>query len=126
MCLYNTVPAEETKYNKDVYTIGFYNDKVDDIVKLSNCNRVFNDITSLKYHVRNNDVVILASDFSLYGADKKEVLRLKEDYNVHFVVCGRELDDKETADKRFKRMLVVNDYILNNKDMIMKLFKLAS
>lgn len=110
-----TLPTEEPKYNKEVYTIGFYNDKVDDIVKLCNCNRVFNDITSLKYHIRDNDIVVLASQFSLYGIDKQEIQRIKDAYNVEFRIGGSVVGDK------LNTMLKLNEYVQNNKDMISKL-----
>lgn len=110
-----TLPTEQPKYNKDIYRIGFYNDKVDDIVKLCDCNRVFNDITSLKYHIRDNDIVELASKFSLYGIDKEEILRLKETYNVEFRIGGKDMGEKLNS------ILKVNEFVFNNKETISKL-----
>lgn len=108
------VSEEEPKYNKDLYIIGFYNQNIDDIVKLCNCNRVFNDITSLKYHLRNNDIVMLASEFSLYGIDKKEIQRIADTYNIDFRVYGNN-------DANLNTMLDMNEYVYNNKEIISKL-----
>lgn len=110
-----TLPDEYPKYNKEVYTIGFYNDKVDDIVKLCNCNRVFNDITSLRYHIRDNDIVELASKFSLYGIDIKEILELKETYNIVFRIGGKDIGEKLNS------LLKANEFIFKNKETISKL-----
>lgn len=103
------------------YIIGFYNDKIDDMLNLYNCDRVFNNIDELKQHLRNNDVVMLASKFSLYGIDRQEIMDLKDAYNIDFRIHGMDIKDQATKDSKFNVIMNINSFILNHEEVINKL-----
>ena len=107
------------------YTIGFYNNTVDDPSILSECNIVFNDFDKLKQHLRIGDTIVLASVFSLYGIPIEEILAIRSEYNLNIEVKDPTFNNVNDSVKGFYITMIssVNEFILDNKETILKLLE---
>lgn len=107
------------------YTIGFYNNTVDDPNILSECNIVFNDFDKLKQHLRIGDTIVLASVFSLYGIPVKEVATIKEDYELTIRIKDNAfINTSDNISGIYVTMAtIINEFILDHKETILKLLE---
>ena len=105
------------------YTIGFYNESIEDSKGLEECNIIFNNFEKLKSHLRNNDKIIVKSGFSLYGIEVTEMNEIINELNLNIQLlnqCGSNSYNKLTIDC----VMGINEYIKNNKDIIYKLLQI--
>lgn len=104
------------------YTIGLYNPTIEDDSNIKECSIIFNDLDSLKNHLRPNDIVVLSSSFSLYSFNSKELIRLIDLYNLDIYVIGSK-GDKNFNRLNFHTITATNEYIKDNEETIIKLLK---
>jgi hypothetical protein len=101
--------------------IGFYNEKVDNPENLNECDMVFSDYEGLKEHINAGDTVVLSSQFSLFGVDFNEILRLERDYNVVFVLANNLFNTQSSNAFGVHMIFSTNDFIFKERDKILKL-----
>lgn len=101
--------------------IGFYNSNVDNKCKLKKCNFVTDNFKELKLKVNANDVILLASELSLWDVKSKDFIDLMEEFKLN-VFIGNVNEQSHLMNKFQVTMLLANfDFIKNNKVKINKL-----
>ena len=111
-----------------MYEIGIYNKMVDDMGLLKDCVKVFDvsDFSSFKKYVRKNDAVAICSEFSLYGLDVKDILTLKEEYNLNIkCLSNKNIDTNNVGGNfGFQMNVTILEFIKNEKDRIKKIISI--
>ncbi len=101
--------------------IGFYNSIVDNKHKLKNCCFITDSFKELKLKVSENDVIILASELSLWNVNSKDFIDLMEDFKLN-VFIGNMNEQSKLINKFQVTILLANiDFIKNNRVRINKL-----
>ncbi len=106
------------------YKIGLYNPKVETDELLKQCNIIFNNFDDLKNHVRAEDEVILASEFSIFNFNETDLISLIENYQIDMhLVSGISLGKENLRNivLNIKMFIGTNNYIKFNLDKIKKL-----
>lgn len=105
--------------------IGFYNELIDDKESLKECKIVFNDFEKLKNYIRKGDTVVTASNLSLFNIDSKELMILKDEFNLT-IMPKETLNSnlkKSMIDFQFNVLLATMDFIKDDKNKLLKLLK---
>lgn len=106
------------------YKIGLYNPKIETDESLKQCNIIFNNFADLKNHVRAEDEVILASEFSIFNFNENNLISLIENYQLDMHLANGISLGKENLRNivlNIKMFMGTNNYIKLNLDKIKKL-----
>ena len=109
----------------ETYEIGIYNKLIDNKDMLKKCNKIFEieDFSKFEKYVRKNDTIVICSIFTLYGICMKDMLDIKENFNLRIICLGNKDIDTNTpyGNAMFQMHLATLEFIANQKDEIGKI-----
>ena len=105
----------------DKRKIGFYNELVDSVLSLDECDMIFNNWEQLKQYVKPNDTIVFASTFSCFGYDTLEILETINSVGCNIKMVGVNSNLQSVNKFALTTGLANNEYIRDNKYQVLRL-----
>ena len=101
------------------------NDELDYLREIAKGKYIFEieDFSKFEKYVRKNDTIVICSIFTLYGICMKDILDIKENFNLRIICLGNKDIDTNTpyGNAMFQMHLATLEFIANQKDEIGKI-----
>lgn len=106
------------------YTIGLYNEKVDNPSNLSNCDIICKDFETAVNSIKDGDKLLLSSALSCFDTDFTDILDLISNNKIEVQIIGNNRTNK-TAMGRLELQIIFNslEFIKTIKTEVYTLLK---